>query len=204
MRPKPSGFTLVELMVVVAISSIILVILMRTLATAYPLSRTIWQQASATETARVHLKRITKALRELRESDAGGYPLVVADSHRLIFYSDLDSDAVTERLRYELSGTTLQRGVLEPSGDPLTYDVANEVVSDVAVGIRNGAEPIFVYYSGEYPADPAPLTPSDLTDIKYIQFRLLVDADVGNDPAAVELVSQVQLRNLKTNLGGEL
>jgi prepilin-type N-terminal cleavage/methylation domain-containing protein len=105
------GLTLVELVVTVAISSIILVALMRFLASAYPLSRVVFEQASATETARVQLARITKVLREARESDTGGYPLVATQPQRLIFYADIDVDDATERVRYELSGTRLERGL---------------------------------------------------------------------------------------------
>ena len=198
------GFTLVELMVVVAISSIILIVLMRFLASGYSLSRVIFEQASATETARLQLKRIVKALREARESDTGSYPLVETGPQRLIFYSDVDGDDVTERMRYELSGTQLERGIIEPSGDPLVYRQADEVVSVVATGVRNGSDPLFVYYTGNYPADTTPLTPADLTEVKYIEFRLLIDADPNNDPSAIDIVSQVQLRNLKTNLGDEV
>ena len=198
------GFTLVELMVVAAISSIILIVLMRFLASGYPLSRVVFEQAGATETARLQLKRMVKALREARESDTGGYPLVVAGPQQLIFYSDVDGDDATERIRYELSGTQLERGVIKPSGDPLSYNESNEVVAVVAASVRNGSDPLFVYYTGDYPADPTELAPTDLTEVKYIEFRLLLDADPDSDPPAIDVVSQVQLRNLKTNLGEEV
>ncbi len=49
--------------------------------------------------------------------------------------------------------------------------------------------------------DSTPLSPTDLTEVKYIQFNLLIDADPLVDPGPVNLISQVQIRNLKTNLG---
>jgi hypothetical protein len=187
-----------------SISSIILVVLMRFLASGYPLSRVVFEQASATETARVQLKRIALALREARESDAGSYPLVAVEPQRLIFYADVDADDATERIRYELSGTQLLRGVIQPSGTPVTYNPASEVVTVAAANIRNGADPVFVYYSGDYPADDEELTSADLVEVKYLEFRLLVDTNTAIDPPPLELTSHVALRNLKTNLAQEV
>lgn len=198
-----AGFTLVELVIVAGISALMLAVLARFMASGFPLSRAVYEQASATETARVQLARITRALREARYADTGAYPLVEMEPSRIVFYSDVDADDVTERLRYELRGTDLERGVVKPSGTPLVYDAATETTVIVARGIRNGAEPVFTYFSGDYPGDSVPLSPVDLTEVKYIQYRLLIDSDPVNDPPAVELLSQVQLRNLKDNLGEE-
>lgn len=195
------GLTFVELLVVVAISSVVLIVLMNFLASGFPVSRTVFAQARAAETARLQLKRITEALREARYADTGAYPLVEMEAARIVFYSDVDGDDVTERLRYELRGSSLERGVIKPNGEPLRYNEDDEQMSVVAHGVRNGEEPVFSYYSGDYPADPTPLSPVDLTDVKYIQFRLVIDNDPANDPLPIEVVSQVQLRNLKTNLG---
>lgn len=195
------GLSLVELLVVMAISSIVLIALMNFLASGFPVSRVVFAQAMAAETARLQLQRISKALREARYADTGAYPLAEMEPARIVFYADVDGDDVTERLRYELRGSTLERGIIKPSGEPLRYDEEEEVASVVAAGVRNGAEPVFTYYSGDYPADTTPLLPADLADVKYIQFQLVIDADPANDPLPVEIISQVQLRNLKTNLG---
>lgn len=196
------GFTLLEILVVLSIMSIILVVLLRFSATGYHFSREIRSQQQAVENARIQLKRISKAIRETRFADTGAYPLVDMQPDRIIFYSDVDADSTVERIRYELNQTDLERGVTEPTSDPLIYDVENnEQVSVVAKSIRNGYDPIFTYYNGDYPADTTPLTPIDLTEVKYVQFRLLIDVDPEADPAVVDVRSQVQLRNLKTNLG---
>jgi len=199
---KSRGFTLIEMIVVVGISGILMVVLVRFIGTGYPVSRIIFSQSQATESARLQLKRIAKVMREVRQADTGAYPLVEMSPQKIVFYSDVDEDSTVELVRYELVGTELERGLTEPSGDPLTYDPgSNEVSSVIASHIRNGVDDIFTYYTGDYPADQTPLTPVDLTEVKYIEFRLLVDVDPDNDPDAIEIVSQVQLRNLKTNLG---
>ena len=74
-------------------------------------------------------------------------------------------------------------------------------MTTVAANIRNGAAPVFTYYDGNYPAVTPPLTPADVTEVKYINFSLIIDVDPAVDPPPVTVASQVQLRNLKTNLG---
>jgi prepilin-type N-terminal cleavage/methylation domain-containing protein len=196
------GFSLTEVIVVIGISGVIMVILMRFTAAGWDISRETRLQQNATEDARLQLERIAKSMREARIADTGAYPLVVMSPQRMDFYSDVDADDATELVRYELVGTTLRRGVTQPTGNPVTYNqAANEVTTDVAHSIRNGNIPLFTYYSGDYPADQTPLSPIDLTEVKYIQFHLIVDSDPAVDPAPVDIISQVQLRNLKANLG---
>ena len=197
-----SGMTLIEILVVIMISSIVLTVVTRALATGFPVSKRALFQAQATGTARVQLKRIAKALREARESDVGSYPLVEAENKKIVFYSDVDHDTDVERIRYELVGTNLERGVIKPSGNPIRYREVDEETAVVASSVRNeNVSDVFTYYSGDYPADPAPLSPSDLTEVKYIQFNLLIDVNPLIDPEPINLISQVQIRNLKTNLG---
>lgn len=196
-----TGFTLLEVILVIFISSVVIAAMMRFISIGHPLARITYLQTQSTETARVQLRRLANTLREARPSDTGAYALVETGPQRLIFYANIDGDATTERLRYELSGTDLIRGVTEPSGNPIVYNVAQENARVVTTLIRNGTDPIFTYYTGDYPADPSPLPEASIGSVKYIQFRLLIDADLALDPPAAEVVSQVQLRNLKNNLG---
>lgn len=196
------GFSLTEILVVIGISSVIMVVLMRFTATGWSVSRETRLQQEATEDARLQLKRIAKGMREAKIADTGAYPLVVMQPQRMDFYSDVDADNTTELIRYQLVGTNLERGVTEPSGNPLVYNQAtNEQKTVVARSIRNGAAAIFTYYNGDYPEDQTPLSPIDLTEVKYVQFHLIVDSNPNVDPAPIDIISQVQLRNLKANLG---
>lgn len=195
------GLSVLEIVIVVGITLVIMTVLVRFLAIGYPLSKTTYLQAKSTETARLQLKRIVKILREARQSDTGSYPLVEIGAQKIVFFADVDADNVTERVRLELSGTQLLKGILEPIGDPLVYDVDNETEVVIVSSVVNGADPIFTYYSGDYPFNTTPLSSADLGEVKYIEFNLKIDADPTIDPAAVDVQSQVQLRNLKTNLG---
>lgn len=203
-KHQQKGFTVVEIVVVIGISTILLTALLRFLVAGYPISSVTLLQANSNETARVHLQRIANEIRQARYSDTGAYPLVEMLPQKLVFYANVDNDSAIERVRYELDGTDLIRGVLKPTGDPLTYNDANEVTQVVARSIRNDTKDIFIYYNGNYPDDTTALDPANVTDVKYIQFDLLIDADPDRDPPPVEIVSQVQLRNLKTNLGEQV
>lgn len=195
------GLTVIELVVGVLLSAMLLTALLRFLVAGYPVSRVTLLQADANEVARLQLKRMARELRAVRTAEDGSYALVEMTAQRLIFFADVDFDGVAERVRYELDGSDLLRGVVEPEGEPVEYDVLNETEHVVARNIRNGATDIFTYYSGDYPDDTTPLTPVDVTDVKYIQFYLEVDANTEVDPPPSEIRSQVQIRNLKTNLG---
>lgn len=193
-----SGFTLTELLVVIAISGIICVALAMLMGNSISTYRVLFLQSLANETARVQLLRMSHLLRSLRPSDTGAFPLVEASAQRIIFYANVDDDTAIERVRYELVGTDLLRGVIEPTGNPITYPVSQEVVTTIARSIQNGATPLFSYYGSNYPADTTPA--ASVSVITYISFSLVIDADITNDPAPVTVQSQVQLRNLKTNL----
>lgn len=198
---RQRGFTVVEIIIVAALSSLLMGALLRFLVAGYPLYKTTYLQQRSTEVARLQLKRISKILRETQYADTGAYPLVEMQPQRIVFYANVDNDAAVERLRYELSGTDLVRGVIEPVGTPVSYPVNTEVATVISRGIQNGAQALFTYYTGGYPTDATPLTPADLTEVKYIDFYLLIDVDPAIDPSAIEVRSQVQLRNLKDNLG---
>lgn len=199
--PPKVGFTVIEVVVAIGITTIVITALLRFISLGHPLAKITYLQAQSTEAARLQLKRMSKQLREVRYSATGAYPLVEVGPQRLIVYADIDRDATVERIRYELVGTDLVRGIVEPTGNPLTYTVANEVTTTLTRAVRNDTDPIFTYYTGDYPADPTALTPTDLTEVKYIQFFLRVDVDPNVDPPPIDVRSQVQLRNLKTNLG---
>ena len=192
-----------EMIVVIGISGVLMVSLTRFTATGWRFSREVRLQQQATEDARLQLERIARGMREARVADTGAYPLVVMNPQRIDFYSNVDADDAIELVRYELVGTTLERGVTKPSGDPLAYNqAASEVRNVVARSIQNGTASLFTYYNGDYPADQTPLSPIDLTEVKYIQFHLIVDSNPAVEPEAIDIISQVQLRNLKANLGG--
>jgi hypothetical protein len=121
------------------------------------------------------------------------------DAWRELASKDLKGDDPDERLTWQTP-----EGIAVKPLYTAESDEAAEAVTVVASDIRNDVDPIFTYYSGDYPADTEPLTPAKVTEVKYIQFRLIIDVDPNQDPSPIDIVSQVQLRSLKTNLGQEV
>jgi len=194
-----AGFTLIEVLV----SSAILVILaMGFLSIQYVLSQnqvSAWRNYLSIESANVAMSAIVHELRDARASDIGSYTLEVANDQEIIFYSDYDYDGVVERIRYSLSGYNLTKGIVEPSGSPLSYPLASEktkVVSDI---VQNATQPIFYYYNSDWPSDTTnnPLTASDrIAEARQVKIILITNADPDDTKNDYVLESDVRLRML--------
>ena len=197
------GFSLLEVIMAIFVFSLIIVALSLFILKSYRANYFIFEQIAAIEEARKGIETMVKEIREAREGEDGSYPIIQAGDSQFIFYSDINKDASVERVRYFLDGTTLKKGVVEPSGDPLQYVLSNEVVTALSAYIRNDAFPVFTYYNGDWPGDtvnnPLP-TLTRLTDTKLMHVYLKVNVDPNRPPNDFELESDSQVRNLKTNL----
>lgn len=87
----------------VAVFTLILVATAAAVTTIYRTQGYAMQQAMATNEARRGVDAMTKELRQARYGDNGAYPIEKAAGKELIFYSDIDSDGQTERVRYFLA-----------------------------------------------------------------------------------------------------
>lgn len=201
--PSSAGFTLMETLVSVAIFSLALALLYNFFTQSVGSQRYTNEQALAVSSLRQGMETMVKELREASNGAEGSYILTEAGDQEIIFFSDIDTDAAAEKVRYFLVGTDLKKGVTEPAGDPPNYTTNPEVVSIISPYIRNNSNPIFKYFNGDYPGDnvnnPLP-NPRRLTDTKMVQIYLLVNVNLALAPDSLELTSNVQIRNLKTNL----
>jgi hypothetical protein len=148
--------------------------------------------------------RLTSELRETTTASTGAYAIDTAADQQLIFYSNIDNDANIERIRYYISGGKLYRGTIEPSGNPITYNSANESSSVVQNNVANGSTPLFYYYNDDYNGVTGnPLTqPVNVTDIRFIRLNLRVYNKAGVQNTNYYTINAgATLRNLKTNLG---
>ncbi len=195
------GFTLTEVVIVVAISSIILTSVMYFGQSIFSFNTVAGQTLGVQTGARKVLKNIVKELRSTSPSSLGAYPISLASSTAITFFSNIDSDIQKEQVRYFLQGTTLKRGVINPTGNPLVYSAGSEVVTDLIKDIRNGATPIFTYFDSNYAGTSTPLVqPVSPTSVRFVKIYLLLENDPNKAPASFEVTNQVLLRNLKDNL----
>lgn len=199
------GIGLLEITIVVFLLSVIIMAVIgvqRFVGESYRFS---FEEMQAVEETRGGIDIMTKEIREAQPSENGAYPIVTANDQEFIFYADVDQDGQTERVRYFLEGAQLKKGVIQPTATiPVDYPIDQEQVSVVASYIRNGTDPIFYYYNGDWPLaeEGNPLsTPTRLKDTKYMRVFLRINIDPEKIPQDFELSSGAQLRNLKTNLG---
>lgn len=197
----PRGVTLIEMLFIVGAIALVGVGFMVFQSDTFTLSNLIQSNSASQQDARRFLKSFLAEARAASPSSTGAFPIAAAAPTSLTFFSDIDSDGLRERVRYELSGTTLIRGVVVPSGNPLSYNPANEVVGTVIRDVWNGASPVFEYYSGLFDGSGTPMTqPVDVAAVRLIKVTLVLDRDPNRPPAPTTIVSQVAIRNLKENL----
>jgi len=152
--------------------------------------------------AQTLLKTMLVEIREAAPGANGAFPVVYAGSTTLSFFSDPDNDSTEEQVTYTLMGTTLYKAVINPSGNPPTYSVANQSTTTLLTNVRNGAAtPVFEYFDANYSGTSTPLSqPVTTTSVHLVKINLTLDDDPNRPPAAVTYSDQASIRNLKTNL----
>jgi hypothetical protein len=134
-------------------------------------------------------------------SNMGAYPIIEAGTSTLSFYTNADSDSLQEKVRYFLEDTTLKKGTIKPTGDPLIYNEASETTKELAHDIANGTTSIFYYYDTNYDGASDPLDqPADIPLIRLIKINVIIDNDQTKLPPPLSMTTQVSIRNLKDNL----
>jgi len=97
------------------------------------------------------------------------------------------------------SEAIFQKGITNPTGVPTTYDTVNEVVTIVSQYVVNGTTtPLFQYFDQN--GDEITETPARPEETTLMRVFLIINVDPASAPKSFELESDVQLRNLKTNL----
>lgn len=202
-RKNNKGFTLIELLLVMSIMGVLAAAFV---ALQYILSQNqiiAWRSYISVEEANTNLNSIAKEIRTARESENGAYAISSAEDFELIFFTDPDFDGTVERVRYTQNGTSLEKGIIEPTGYPISYPQETEVVKTLTENIRNGTTPVFYYYNANYPQDTLnnPLsTPANPADIKLIRVLLHTNSTADLPDKDFILDTFVQPRMLKNNL----
>lgn len=194
-----SGFALIE-----TLFGIVIFVLIVGALTLF--SRNVWTYNSFisaglvdTNEGRQILKTMISEIRTASTSDTGTYVIGQAGTSSFTFYSNIDSDILKEKVRYFLSGTTLQKGITKPTGSPLSYNSLNEKIFTLAENVRNTT--IFEYFDENYDGTTTPLSfPINIPSVRLVKITIAIDQDPNRPPAETIFSTQVSLRNLKDNL----
>lgn len=193
-RPSARGMTLIETIVWVAVLVLVFEALAATLLYFYRTNRYAIEQASAVTSGQRGLEQMVQVIREAAYSSEGAFPIHSIAEDDLVFYADVDTDTSIERVHYYLDGNALMRGVLDPSGDPLSYTGA-ETLSTVAEYVRNGEldTPVFEYFDeiGEEITDYG-----NWANARFVKVSLIVNVDANTLPNQLTLSSSAAIRNL--------
>ncbi len=193
------GITLVEVLVSIGIFSFLIIGITALLLTSWKYNQIVWEQLKTQNEGRKVIRDFVNDLRVASLSSIGAYPVESASSTEIVFYSNIDSDTLKERVRYFLSGRTLRKGVIKPTGSPLTYSSANETFVDVAHDLVTSTV-LLSYYDSDYSGSQTKLSsPIDVTKIRVVGISLNLEEDPNASPVPFFIESKVMLRNLKDN-----
>jgi len=94
------GFTFIEMLVAIAVFTIIMGGISGFIVASYRSYGYIWQRALAIEEARRGVQIMVKEIREAKMGEDGSYPIATAKNNEFAFYSDIDKDDEVEKVRY--------------------------------------------------------------------------------------------------------
>jgi len=191
------GFTLIETIMTIVIFAFVAGVISASVVMIYKTQGYSFQQSMAINEARKGIETMVKEIREARPGDDGSYIIENAENYQFIFYSDIDKDTVTERVRYFIDGSDFKKGVTEPTGWPIIYSPQNEEIFVLSQYVRN-QPPIFHYYDGNN--NEIIELPARLKETKLMKVYLVINVNVNRPPQDLILESSVQIRNLKDNL----
>lgn len=199
-----SGLSLVEMIIAIGIFVIGMMAFTLLFTRGWKTNTFIMEEGQASMTASRGVDSVVENLRRVRQGDNGSYPIESADDNDLIVYIDIDHDGTTERVHYFLDETNkkVKIGVTKPvAGNPISYPTGDGTITDVVSYVANDdSNPIFYYYSKTYPASPdpiaAPVSASQLQDIRLVRVKLSVNIKPGSAPDNIIFESFAELRNI--------
>jgi hypothetical protein len=202
-RTGQSGFTLVEVAVGGAVTVIVGVAIagLQYVITSNQLA--VYNGTIKVEYANSGVSSFIHEIRTARNGDNGTYLIELASPSAITFYSDIDGDGKTERVRYYLNGTNLMKGIIKPTGFPATYPSGSEQIKVVSDNVQNGTTPIFTYYNSEWPTDTInnPLaTPVNPSLVRMVKIYLRVNTKANDAVHDYILDSSAMIRTIKDNL----
>lgn len=100
------GFTLIETLVAIFIFVTITTALFSIIPSLYQADRYALQQTQAVDEARRGMKIMLREIREASPGQDGSYMIKSASDNELVFFSDIDQDDQTERVRYFLGDSS--------------------------------------------------------------------------------------------------
>jgi hypothetical protein len=156
------------------------------------------------EAEREALKVVKVMANEIRRAVPGAdgsYPLVSVSSTTMTFFSDVDNDPAVEKVRYYVSGGKLYKGVTNATTTPPYYTGQPETSYPMIDYLLDPSASIFAFFDSNYDGTTAPLaSPIPVDRVRLVKVSIVIDRNAYHAPKAIQVETQVSIRNLKTNL----
>lgn len=194
-RIQSRGMTLVEMVVVLALFSILSIAIMTVVSSFYRYNAYTIAQAYQVDSARKGVDLLVRDLREMTYSDNGAFPLVNRATSSVEFYSDIDRDNSVELVRYEVVDQTLFKYIYEATGIPAVYPSEPSRTETISEYVHNDLEEVimFTYYNNQ----GVELSGTGVSEVRHIDVAVVVNVDPIREPGKYHLRSSASLRNLK-------
>ncbi len=202
--PKENGYTIIELIIAVTLFSMLMLLAVSVLTTIFTGSNQQVIALSNVDQARLVTSQFTNEMRNANTGVDGSFALNTTNDNQIIFYARAASPGTTvNRIRYYITGKTLYKGVIIPTGNPLAYVPANESIKVVQNNLVTTGAPLFTYYDGNYDGSTNPLSqPINVNSVKFIKMNITALTNVKqNATTSFSISSGAVIRNLKNNLG---
>lgn len=194
------GFTLIEILIVISIISAVGIMIGFFALDISDFGIFLGDTLAAQQELQLTLNVMASEIRSIGPSDNGSYMVFVSSSSSFGFYSDIDGDENFDQVRYFLSGNTLRKGVIAPTGNPAVYDPASEIIIDVIHDvIASATAPIFSYYPNTYNGTGGPLNqPVQAADVRIIKTDIAVDRTPLDKEGRVLFSATTRIRNFQS------
>ena len=197
---KLVGFTLIEVLVAMGILFGIVTVISIFSFDIFSFQLFLGDTFITQQEINLTLTNMAIEVRAMGPSANGSYPIELASSKSFAFYSDVDGDSVFERVRYFVLGSSLKRGIIEPSGNPAVYIIANEISKDVVGNVvlpPTASQSLFVYYEQDYTgSQPAMPHPINVNKVRLIKATVTADKTPHDLRGRVDYSAKMLIRNL--------
>lgn len=136
-------------------------------------------------------------------SNQGAYPIAQVGQNSVTFYTDVGNDNLVDQIRYFLDtgSHVFKRGIIVPSGSPLKYEPASEIMTDLIHNVVLSTSGIFTYYDKDHTGFEDPmLYPIKISDIRLIKLKITADQDENSEPGPITNEIIIDIRNLRSNI----
>ena len=192
-RKNKNGFTIVELLVVIVVSSLLMAVLSNFFINSYQAYLNLHENALRSSEVSSALQRIAKVVR-------GSNTILEANPDSFTAYAYFTPrDTTLSKIHYfyDNASKSIMAGVTPATGSPptYTYSPANEKTFKVIGSVNNNT--IFEYLNDSW--ENTTFSASELKDIKGVRLTISTN-QLDDNRAPIVVDTAVSLRNRKTNL----